>query len=252
MGLLVAGCTAAPAMVPTYSGVTAVTDASLSADGRTVTLVIRGADSPSSGAACTGNYKLKSYEVDGSVITAVGWSETFHRADTIGCALVELVCCEYKFDVPIDPPFSVAELRVPNSTNSRFPFLHKLLVRPPTVPILVNVNGWRLARESSTLAPTAQWQQTYVPTGAPSDGPERLELDAALDGPVVSGGEPGSHTSIVTVNGAKAALISFPDTGELQLVWKLGGVSLALTETRTEFGEDDMIAMAESAVTGSP
>ena len=239
-------------MSPTTSGVTEVTDASLSADGRTVTLVIRGADSPSSGAACTGNYELKSYEIDEGVITAIGWSEMFQRSDTVGCALVELVCCEYTFDVPVDPPFSVRELRVPNPSNPKFPFLRKLLVRPPSVPTLANLEGWQLFHEDSPLTLWPHWEQRYVPTGAANAGQMRLDFDAAIGGPVVAGHDSDSVTTRVKVNGMDAILNTYEDARELQLVWRLGDVSLALDATNTNLTADELIAIAEASAPAAP
>ena len=248
--LPVAAC-ATPAMVPTHQGEAAISDATLSADGRTVTVTIRGAASPSSGAACTGNYRLQDYEIDGDVLEAHGWAEEFQRGD-MGCPLIEPVCCEYKFDVPIDPPFSVRELRVPNPSNTKFPFLRKLLVRPPTIPTLANLNGWQLSREDSPLTLWPHWEQRYLPTGAANEGRMRLDLDAAIGGPVVAGHDPDSVTTVVKVNGADAVLNTYADTHELQLVWRVGDVWLALDATNTNFTANELIGIAEAAAPAAP
>ncbi len=249
--LPLAAC-ATPAMTLTRQGEATISDATLSADGRTVTVTIRGGASPSSGAVCTGNYRLQDYEIDGDVLEAHGWAEEYQRVDTTGCALIELVCCEYKFDVPIDPPFSVRELRVPNPSNTTFPFLRKLLVRPPTIPTLANLDGWQLFREGSPLTRWPHWEQRYVPNDAANEDGMRLDLDAAIGGPVVSGHDSDSVTTAVKVNGIDATLNTYADTRELQLVWRMGDVSLALDATNTNFTADELIAIAEAAVPAAP
>jgi hypothetical protein len=246
--LTAAGCSSPVSNLVTR-GATTISQATLSADGRTVTVVILGADTPSSGHVCTGTYGL-THEITANVLTVHPWAEVNQRPD-MGCALTELDCCEYKVDVTIDPPFSVTEVKAPNPSSAQFPFLRTLLVRPASLATLANLDGWRLVREESPLSPWPHWEQRYVPSDAASDGPERVNLDAALDGPVVSH-DATAVVTFVTVNGEKATLNSYAETNELQLVWRVGELSLGLDAMNTEFTAGDLITLAESAASTSP
>ena len=69
--LPLAAC-ATPAMTLTRQGEATISDATLSADGRTVTVTIRGGASPSSGAVCAGNYRLQDYEITATFSRLMG------------------------------------------------------------------------------------------------------------------------------------------------------------------------------------
>ena len=107
---------------------------------------------------------------------------------------------------------------------------------------------WRL-RESGDveMSDAGRWVRTYSPHARVPEGTSKGRLDVyqSFGGSVnVSGGE--IQTTVV-VNGEETLLYSSSGYDELVLVWRLGGVGLALVADKTDFSVDELIALAESA-----
>jgi hypothetical protein len=99
-------------------------------------------------------------------------------------------------------------------------------------------------------SPTGRWRRTYTQEGAATPNGATLDLYEAIGGPVeVTGGDDERQ---VTVNGTDATLYRHATSGELVLVWSLGGDGLALVANEKDFTESALIALAESAVISRP
>lgn len=119
---------------------------------------------------------------------------------------------------------------------------------------LVEITGlpdaWVLRSEKSLPeSPTGRWARIYAPPDSPLDvGSSRglVQLFQAFGAPAgVTGGEPQPD---VRVNGEEAASYFWEPSGEMVLVWKIGEDGVALAGNRSDFTEDDFVALAESVV----
>ena len=233
--------TLGPTTTPPPGGRARFDTATLSADGKTLTLAFVGGQSFSPTNPCSAAY--------------TGWAEAV--GDVLRAAVVDVtpvlptlapnVSCDaigYERSVSIELPAPFEGARVEDLAGN----VH--FVRPPDgLAVLTGLpSDWQLRTQKDVEdSPTGRWLRVYAPTADPPlDGSKgHVDLYQAFGGAAnVSGGD--EHRD-VTVNGKPALLYRNPPDGELVLVWLLGGNGMALVANEADFPADALVKLAESA-----
>jgi hypothetical protein len=215
--------------------------ASLSADGRTLTLAFVGAQSFSLDNPCSAAYTAWA-EAVGDVLYAGVVDVTPPQPTLPPNVFCDAVGYERTASVQLPEPFEGA--RVEDLAG----YVH--FVRPPDG--LVELTGlpsaWQLRSQRDVEeSRTGRWQRVYAPTADPPPGESKGHVDfyQAFGGAAnVSGGD--EHRD-VSVNGKPALLYRNPPDGELVLVWLIGPNGMALVANEADFSADALIRLAESA-----
>jgi hypothetical protein len=217
--------------------------ASLSADGRTLTLNFVGgpeyaADDPCSiayaGWAEAAGDVLYAAITDVTERTRPPGVETPQACDAVGHART--------VSVALAAPFTGARL------VDLAGYVHFLRAPDGLVELHGLPAGWTLRSASDVgESPTGRWLRVYAPIADPprSTSKGHLDLYQASGGPVLVSG--GDEVRAVTVNGQAATLYRSAPDGELVLVWTLGGDGLAITANETDFTADELVRLAEGA-----
>jgi hypothetical protein len=111
-------------------------------------------------------------------------------------------------------------------------------------------DGWvEHPGESLSSSPSGRWGRVYAPAGhtpTPGYSAGTVELIQAFDAPAdVTGGDLQPD---VMVNGETATFYLWPPTGEMVLVWMVGGDGVALVGNLHDFTRDEFVALAESVL----
>lgn len=125
-----------------------------------------------------------------------------------------------------------------------------LLLEPPAGSVEIGSlpDDWELRREGNVLgSSTPRWQRVWSPDPDPwrAEGDSMLTLLQAFGGPVNA--VEGDQSSI-EINGQAATFHPPGPTGDIAVVWSLGGDELALVGNLADFSEAEFIAFAESVV----
>ncbi len=234
--------TAAPTAVPNPTDgpprdvrYTPISTLARSADGRRIDLTFVGAKSFAANDPCSADYAATTKVVGG--VLEVGVFES--RRPALPVVACDAVGYSRRLSVDLPVPFTGTTWR-----DLFGPYVHFLSAPSGLVRITIP-DGLSLVRERDVEdSETGRWERTYAP--AADAPPERtLVLYQAFGGPAnVTGGD---ETRQVTVNDKPATLYRHPPSGELVLVWELGGDGLALVGYEPAFTPERLIAIAESA-----
>lgn len=216
--------------------------ATLDTDGRTLTIGFVGGKPYRAGDPCSTAYE--------------GWAQV--AGDTLYAAVIDVtpsppdgatppacLAMGYGRTVTVTLPEPFTGFRVEDLAG----YVHFLRAPDHLAVLPALPDGWQLTTQGDVgESPTGRWVRTWARSGVTDAGPGRLDLYQAFGGPAdVTGGE---DTSTVTVNGADAMLYRHAPTGELVLVWSLGGDGLALVAYEADFTEAELVRLAESVVPG--
>lgn len=233
--------TPGPTSTPPPGAGTRFDSATLSADGKTLTLAFVGGQAFSLTNPCSAAYTAWA-EVVGDVLRAAVVNVT-----PVLPTLPPSVSCDavgYGRTASVELPAPFEGSRVEDLAG----YVH--FVRPPEgLAELTGLPGdWQLRSQHDVEeSPTGRWLRVYAPTADPPlDGSKgHVDFYQSFGGAAnVSGGD---ERRDVTVDGKPALLYRNPPDGELVLVWLLEGNGMALVANEADFSADALIELAASA-----
>jgi hypothetical protein len=232
----IVGCSAVASISGTPASLDHVT---LAADRQSVEVVVVGGPPLSEGKPCGTNYALASSAVNGTTLEVMV-KLTAER--TGACVLIDLVCCEHRFTVPLPDGQPVDRVRDMGASFERDFFL-----APPTGLYQLHgmPAGWELRREWADWGGT--WTRLYSPLADPQPGSTgTLLFMTTFGGRIVT--EPEALQSPVIVNGVEAQYQRYPGVdNQIQLQWLVDGQRLTLETFEDDFSIDELIVLANSA-----
>jgi hypothetical protein len=166
-----------------------------------------------------------------------------HRPPRIAPVACPAVGFRRELELPLEAPFGG------NLVRDLKGYVH-FLARPAGMAVLELAAGWQLAEEATIMSSASGgWRQRFTRDPVEESGRGSLMLYQFFGAASPYGGEAGR--SSVEVNGQPATLWREAN-GQLVLRWRLAEHGLTLIAHRSDFTQDQLIALAESARLNGP
>ena len=222
----------------TTGQIVGIDNATLSADGRSVDIVVIGPYPMSEGKPCGADYALSS-DLVGNVLHVTATEVASRQGD---CSLVELVCCEHHLTALL-PEGNIVD--TVHDVGGMIPNCDLFVRRPEGLYQLNGLPpGWTLCREWAEWNGT--WMRLYSPMVDAAEGdPNTLLFGTTFGGQFTT--EPESLEPPVTVRGQPAQYERYPGVNnQIQLQWLVDGQKLWLEAFEPHFFISDLVKLADA------